>query len=148
MTESKTFVLRDLVTLTRCIHFLQLLSLAVAWKVKITLYKDPKSREQEEKYHAMIGEIAKARPKYQGVEVDAEDWKRILVDCFARYRTQLDQPLKGTGRVVPALDGIGVVQLGVQTRRFNKETASDFIEFLHMYAAHAGIKFKDQQHGK
>lgn len=148
VVERKTFYLRDVATLARCVQYLQLLTLAVCWKVKITLYKDPKSREQEEKYHAMIGEIAVARPMYKGVKVDAEDWKRILIDCFARYRDELQQPLVGYGRVVPSLDGVGFVQLGVQSRRFTKEVACDFIEFLYLYAAHAGITFQEERNAK
>lgn len=144
MVEDKTFVLQNVEHLTRCIHYLQLLTLTVAWKVRITLYLDPKTRAQEEKYHAMIGEIAVARPMYKGVKVDSADWKRILIDCFARYCADLGEPLAGYGRVVPGLDGIGMVQLGVQSRRFNKKVGSDFIEFLYLYAAHADIRFKEK----
>lgn len=149
MTEPKTFYVRDLDNLTRCIHYLQRLTLDVCWKVRITLYNDAKTREQEEKYHAMIGEIAVARPMYRGLKVDAGDWKRILIDMFARYCAELGQPLEGHGRVVPSLDGAGTVQLGVQSRGFNKKVGSDFIEFLYSYAAHADIRFKEPKpHGQ
>ena len=73
----------------------------------------PKSREQEEKYHAMIGEIAK-QAEHLGAKWDAESWKRLLVDQFMR-----DSKMDGN-RILPNLDGTGIVQLGSQTRRFRK----------------------------
>ena len=42
-----------------------------------------KSREQEEKYHAMIGEIAK-QAQHLGATWTSEEWKRLLVDQFCR----------------------------------------------------------------
>lgn len=102
---------------------------------KVTVSEPSKSRDQEEKYHAAIGEIAKANPEYMGMRMDAEDWKRLLVDIYVKYRRELGKPLRQDGRIVPALDKQGFVQLGVQTRRFLKEEASGFIEFLDFYAA-------------
>jgi len=102
---------------------------------KVTVSEPSKTRDQEEKYHAAIGEIARANPEYMGMRLDAEDWKRLLVDMYVKYRRELGKPLRQDGRIVPALDRQGFVQLGVQTRRFLKEEASGFIEFLDFYAA-------------
>ena len=79
-----------------------------------------KSRDQEEKYHAMIGEIAK-QAQHLGAKWDSESWKRLLVDQFCK-----DNGLK-TGAVIPNLAGDGIVQLGMQTRNFTKEQASEFV---------------------
>jgi hypothetical protein len=95
----------------------------------------PKSREQEEKYHAMIGEIAK-QAEHLGAKWDAESWKRLLVDQFLRENG------KGGNRVLPNLDGTGIVQLGFQTRRFSKEQASEFVEWLLAWGAEHGITYE------
>jgi len=95
----------------------------------------PKSREQEEKYHAMIGEIAK-QAEHLGAKWDAESWKRLLVDQFMR-----DSKMDGN-RILPNLDGTGIVQLGSQTRRFSKEQASEFVEWLLAWGAEHGITFE------
>lgn len=94
-----------------------------------------KSREQEEKYHAMIGEIAK-QAQHLGAKWDAESWKRLLVDQFCR-----DNDIK-TSVVIPNLSGDGIVQLGFQTRKFTKEQASEFVEWLHAWGAEHGVTYE------
>jgi hypothetical protein len=91
-----------------------------------------KTREQEEKYHAMIGDIAK-QAQHMGAKWSAEDWKRLLVDQYMREVEEIQ------GKVVPNLDGSGIVQLGYQTRKFTKEQASEFVEWLYFWAAHNGV---------
>ena len=94
-----------------------------------------KSRDQEEKYHAMIGEIAK-QASHMGSKWDAESWKRLLVDQFCK-----DSGIK-TGVVIPNLAGDGIVQLGMQTRKFTKEQASEFVEWLHAWGAEHGVTYE------
>ena len=94
-----------------------------------------KSRHQEEKYHAMIGEVAK-QAQHLGAKWDAESWKRLLVDQFCK-----DNGLK-TGAVIPNLSGDGIVQLGLQTRNFTKEQASEFVEWLHAWGAEHGVSYE------
>jgi len=91
-----------------------------------------KSREQEEKYHAMINDIAK-QAQHLGAKWSSEDWKRLLVDQFLRETENIQ------GKIVPNLDGSGIVQLGLQTRKFTKEQASEFVEWLYSWAANNGI---------
>ncbi len=91
-----------------------------------------KTREQEEKYHAMINDIAK-QAKHLGAKWSADDWKRLLVDQFMR-----DTRDSG-GKVIPNLDGTGIVQLGFQTRKFTKEQASEFVEWLYAWSAEKEI---------
>ena len=94
-----------------------------------------KSREQEEKYHAMIGEIAK-QASHLGAKWDIEDWKRLLVDQFIKDMNGL-----GASKIIPSLDGTGIVQLGFQTRKFTKEQATEFVEFLLAWGAEHGITY-------
>jgi hypothetical protein len=94
-----------------------------------------KSREQEEKYHAMIGEVAK-QAQHLGAKWDAESWKRLLVEQFCK-----DNGLK-TGAVIPNLAGDGIVQLGTQTRNFTKEQASEFVEWLYAWGAERGVTYE------
>ena len=98
-----------------------------------------KSRDQEEKYHAMIGDIAK-QAQHLGAKWDSESWKRLLVDQFCK-----DNGLK-TSAVIPNLAGDGIVQLGMQTRNFTKEQASEFVEWLHAWGATNGIHFETPIH--
>ena len=91
-----------------------------------------KTREQEEKYHAMINDIAK-QAQHLGAKWSAEDWKRLLVDQYLREEANIQ------GKIIPNLDGTGIVQLGFQTRKFTKEQASEFVEWLYAWSGNNGI---------
>lgn len=102
------------------------------WMVQIS--EPTKKREQEEKYHAMIGDIAK-QCAFMGKKMDADDWKRLLVDMFAKVMRDAKTPLHHDGRVIPSLDFERVVQLGIQTRDFYVKEAAEFIEYLYAFGA-------------
>jgi len=110
-------------------------ALASGKKLTLEIKDAAKSRDQEEKYHAMIGEIAK-QAQHLGAKWDSESWKRLLVDQFCK-----DNGLK-TGAVIPNLAGDGIVQLGMQTRNFTKEQASEFVEWLHAWGAEHGVTYE------
>lgn len=111
-------------------------ALAAGRKLTLEVKDASKSREQEEKYHAIIGDISK-QAKHIGSKWDAEDWKRLLVDKFLR-----ETGFKNS-QIIPNLDGSGIVQLGFQTRNFSKEHASEFVEFLLAWCAENGIELKE-----
>ena len=97
---------------------------------------ESKSREQEEKYHAMIGEIAK-QASHIGATWGQEDWKRLLLDKFARETNRTH------GKVIPNLDKTGVVEVGIQSRKFTVKDGAEFIEWLHAWSAENGIIHRD-----
>jgi len=105
-------------------------------KLTLEIKQQSKSREQEEKYHAIIGNIAK-QAQHMGHKWDAESWKRLMVDKYLRETGFMNSP------IIPNLDGTGIVQLGYQTRNFSKEQASEFVEFLLAWCADNGIELKD-----
>lgn len=137
----KLFVLRGTEVKDRCIAYIQALSINYLWAVTVNEYADPKTAEQERKYHAMIGDITPYFEFMGRRDWSGEDVKRLLIDAFARIRNQEGRPLKQGGRVVPSIDGSGVVHLGVQSRQFTKEEASEFIEFLYAYGANLGVEW-------
>jgi hypothetical protein len=110
---------------------------------ELVIRESTKKRVQEEKYHAQIGDIAR-QYEFMGQKWCADDMKRFLVDLFERNMSILGTPLKRAGRMMPSLDGKGVVQLGIQTRAFTAREASDFIEFLNFFAAQNGIVLSDR----
>lgn len=101
-----------------------------------------KKREQEEKYHAMIADIAR-QVQHIGRYWDADDMKRLLVDEFAEEMRLAGQPLHHDSRVTPSLDGKRIVQLGIQTREFWVSEASAFIEYLYCFGAQRGVQWTE-----
>lgn len=113
-------------------------ALVAGRRLELVVREESKSREQEEKYHAMIGEIAK-QAQHLGASWDAESWKRLLVNKYCK------EVGLTAGRVIPNLDGDGIVQLDFQTRKFTKDQASQFVEWLHAWGAENGVTFTDQR---
>lgn len=109
----------------------------------MVVFSEPKKkRAQEEKYHAMIGEIAK-QIEHIGRKWDADDMKRLLVDEFADEMRLAGTPLHHDGRVTPSFDGRRIVQLGVQTSDFYVKEAAQFIEFLYAFGAQRSVIFSE-----
>ena len=92
-----------------------------------------KTRDQEELFHALLNDIAK-QASYLGSHWTAEEWKRLIVDKWSREEQDMPR-----GRVIPALDGVGIVQLGIQTRSLSKERYSSLIEFTRAWCAENGV---------
>ena len=113
-------------------------SLSAGKKLTLEIKDASKSREQEEKYHAIIGDIAK-QAQHMGHKWDAESWKRLMVDKYLRETGFMNSP------IIPNLDGTGIIQLGFQTRKFSKEQASEFVEFLLAWCADNGIELKEEK---
>lgn len=111
-------------------------SLQGGHRLELTIKRESKSRDQEEMYHAIIGVIAK-QASHIGAKWSAEDWKRFLVWQFAK------EVGISTGKLVPSLDGTGIVQLGMQTRNFTKDQASQFTEWLMAWASQNGIEIPE-----
>lgn len=101
-----------------------------------------KKRIQEEKYHAMIGDIAK-QTTHIGRKWDLDDMKRLMVDEFAEEMRLAGTPLHHDGRVIPSLDGKRIVQLGIQTRDFYVKEAAKFIEFLYAWGADRDVEWTE-----
>jgi len=101
-----------------------------------------RSLEQNHKLHAMFSDIAK-QVEFFGKKRDTETAKRLLVDAFARVKAAMGEPLPGYGISVPSLIGDGVVQLGIQTRRFSKALMAEFITYLHAWGVDNGVRFSD-----
>lgn len=102
-----------------------------------------KSRDQEEKYHAMIADIGR-QVDLNGQRWGVEDAKRLLVDAFARVMAASGTPLKQSSRIVPSLDGSGFVQLGIQTRSFRVAEASEFIEYLYAFGSEHNVRWSEK----
>jgi len=110
---------------------------------QMVVFSEPtKKRAQEEKYHAMVGDIA-AQVPHIGRLWDADDMKRILVDEFAEEMRLAGTPLHHDSRIIPSLYGQRIVQLGIQTREFYVKEAAQFIEFLYAFGADRGVKWTE-----
>lgn len=98
------FVLRTEDIVSNCIKKIwELFRTGQLFEVVIRIF-DEKSREQEEKYHAMIGDISR-QMLYHGEKLDQESWKRLLVEAFVQVMREMAQaenkpdPFNGQARL-------------------------------------------------
>jgi len=82
--------------------------------------------EQNALFHVICGKVAKQR-QWAGMWLDTVAWKRLFLDAWARHEN-LSQ-----GRIVPSLDGLSIVNLGIQSRRLTIEQMADLITFAQSY---------------
>ena len=107
-------------------------------KVILEISEENRSDPQNKKYHAIIGQIAK-QASHAGAQWDTESWKRLLIDQWAKDTN------RSRGELVASLSGDGIIQLGLQSRKFTKEEGADFIEWLLAWSAQNGIDIKEPE---
>ena len=101
-------------------------------ELTVEVSRPNRSLQQNAMYHSIILAIAK-QSRHLGSTWDADSWKRLLVDAYTKELGQ------NTGQVIPNLAGDGIVQLGLQTRKFTKQQASEFTEWLIAWCAQNGV---------
>ena len=105
-------------------------------KVILEVTEESRSNPQNKKFHAIIGQIAR-QAEHAGAKWDAEAWKRLLIDQWAKDTG------RSRGDVVASIDGGDVIQLGIQSRKFTKAEGADFIEWLLAWSAQNGIDIRE-----
>lgn len=147
--DKRVILVRSVTQLERLRVIIERLPLDDERPIRVT-FDDPlpaKSRDQEQKYHAMIGDIAR-QFQHCGKHWSADDMKRLLIDQFKRD-TINDVNIRdlwasmGVVDMAPALDGSGVVVLGVQSRKFPLRLAIIFIEWLYAFGAELRIEWTE-----
>lgn len=98
---------------------------------RVTFAAPKRSDEQNRRMWAMLSEVA-AQVEYYGEKMTAEEWKDVFTAA-----------LKKEMRVVPALDGKGIVQIGLRTSKMSKAELSDLMELMAAYGAVHGVRFND-----
>lgn len=99
-----------------------------------------RSDQQNKLMHSIIGQIAK-QAKIHGSRWSAESFKRFLIDQWA-HESGENATLS---KIMPSIDGERVVQLGHQSRRFTKEQAISFTEWLMYWANTNGVTLEERR---
>lgn len=112
-------------------------------RYRLVLKEETRREGQNAHFHAIIGDIAKQDQLY-GKKLDAESWKRLLIDAFKHETKDMPELASewakfGELQLLPALNHAGFVAVGEQTRTFTIRLAAAFIEWLGAYAVERGI---------
>lgn len=95
-------------------------------------FHDPKrSLPQNAAMHAALQDIA-SQKEYFGLKLEPEDWKLIFMDALDRET-----------RMVPNLDGNGMVALGRSSSRLSREEFSGLLSIIYEWGGRNGVEFKN-----
>lgn len=110
-----------------------------------------KTREQERLYHSCFHDLARDC-LLGGRKHDEEAWKRALLQAFyeaTRNDPEFAADWNGRApRLVPALDGDGLLLVSIESKRFTKRLASAFISFVHATGDLRGVRWSRTSLGR
>lgn len=112
---------------------------AVTWSSRAPVgtrveFKAPRrSIPQNDRMWAMLTDVA-GQLKWHGEKLTTNQWKYLFLDAIGRE-----------SHVVPALDGNGIVSLGMSSSDLSKEEMSDLMEYIAEFGARHGVKFGDDE---
>lgn len=97
----------------------------------VTVKEATRTLEQNAKMHAMLSDIARAKP--QGRVYTAEVWKCLFMDeCGFKPNW------------VPSLNGDSVINTGYRSSRLGKSEMSDMIEAMYAFGAENAILWSEE----
>lgn len=102
-----------------------------------TFAEAKRTNEQNDRMWTLLGIIAEARPEHYGIQMSQDDYKDLFMHALFKET-----------RVVPDIDGQGMVMLGRKSSRLTKPQFSDLFEIIHAFASREGIDLKEPENTK
>jgi ABC-type Fe3+ transport system substrate-binding protein len=99
---------------------------------RVTFEEPKRSDEQNRRLWAMLSDVA-SQVEYYGEKMPPESWKDLFT---AAMKKEL--------KVVPSLDGKGIVQIGLRTSKMSKAELTDLMELIAAYGAAHDVTFHDK----
>lgn len=97
-------------------------------------FKEPqRTNDQNAKMWACLTEIS-LQVDHHGIKLSPDDWKLLFLDALRREV-----------RMVPNLDGNGLVSLGRSSSDLSKQEFGDLIELIQAFAAQKGVELHSAQ---
>lgn len=97
----------------------------------IEFKSEKRSLDQNAKMWACLAEISEQVDWY-GEKLSSEDWKNVFTAALRQ------------SRVVPGIDGISKVPLGLYTSNLSKLEFGDLLEIINAFAAERGIILQEK----
>jgi hypothetical protein len=105
----------------------------VPFGTRVEFKEVKRTLDQNSKLWAMLTDVAR-QVQWAGMRLTPGDWKFIFLDALSRER-----------RIVPNIDGTGIVPLYKSTSDLGKSEMSDLIELILAFGAKHDVKFSDEQ---
>lgn len=104
--------------------------------VELKPYTRSKTRDQENKFHAMCRDLARSGTEFHGRTRSAEEWKAIMKSAVMTARRK-EQP-----ELVIGIEG-EIVELTTSCARWNRKDYTEAITYMEAWGAEHGIRWAD-----
>jgi len=128
MTDRAVVTLRTQIDRDKASRWCQ----GVATGSKVVFHGPTRSIDQNSALWAALGDIARQRD-YHGLKLTADDWKILFLDALDRET-----------RMVPNLDGTGMVGIGRSSSSLSKEEFSGLLSIIYAWGSANGIEWSDK----
>lgn len=99
---------------------------------KVVFHGPQRSIDQNSALWAALGDIARQRD-YHGLKLSSDDWRLLFLDALDRET-----------RMVPNLDGTGMVGIGRSSSSLSVEEFSGLLSIVYAWGAQNGVVFSDE----
>lgn len=111
---------------------------------RVTIAPQQRSNDQNAMFHAIIGDIVRAKLEWAGKTRKDHEWKVLLVSAHAVATAEDEDGRRG--EVVPGLEG-EFVSLRESTANMGVGRASSLIEYTLAFCAMKGVELRDTRKG-
>jgi hypothetical protein len=129
MTRATITITRDLPDRARAVRWVN----TAPFGTRIDFRAPKRTIDQNDRMWAMLTDVAR-QLLHHGEKLTTNEWKYLFLDLLGREN-----------RVVPSLDGKGIVSLGMSSSGLSKEEMSDLMECIAEFGARHGVKFGDDE---
>lgn len=101
---------------------------------RVSLARPKRSLPQNDRFWAMLTELAEQKPTHCGLPMDPVKWKAIMMQALGAEMVML-----------PTLDGQNWFPLGLRSSELSRDEMSALIEYIQAWAAQNGVTFSDEK---
>lgn len=101
------------------------------WNARVTFQGPKRTIPQNDRLWASLGDVAE-QARYHGLKLSDGDWKILFMDALGRET-----------RMVPNLDGNGMVALGRSSSNLSKEEMGQLLEVIYAWGSANGVVFQE-----
>lgn len=105
----------------------------VAVGTRVEFKQTKRSIPQNDRMWAMLTDVSR-QLRWHDQHLTPDDWKLVFLDALTREK-----------RLVPALEGDGMVNLGRSSSDLSKEEMSELMELIAAFGAQHGVEFGERE---
>ncbi|WP_338882648.1 recombination protein NinB [Xenorhabdus sp. TH1] len=137
--EKQVFLLRNAHILKNLIASLNNLPLNDEFPIQVTLSDSSRTLPQNDKFHALCGDVSKQGIEWAGNTWKTPEWKCIFVSGHAKATGK-------EGQLITGLEGELVPLARESTARMSVKRMSSLIEYSQAWAVYQGVKLTEKRY--